>query len=170
MASKSEDVYREFINDPETSWLFALVSFAIIEEQRIEWMDHFTEHNGQAPTSEEIQNWYEQQPPNVLLRAKGTAENALLLYSDEVLDEVLETERRDVAESVIVSEIRLANKFWPSFGIHVAAGVFSAFIFALLLAILAFIILSDSSLSKLVGMAPAPQIEEAADGKEMGKK
>jgi hypothetical protein len=69
--SNSNDVYGELVEESEESWFYGLLAFAIVEEQRIEWMKHFLEHNGGSPTAVDIQHWYEQQPPNVLLRAKG---------------------------------------------------------------------------------------------------
>jgi hypothetical protein len=91
--SSSEDVYRQHVEESDEAWLYGLVAFAVVEEQRIEWMKHIEEHNGRAPSTVDIQRWYEQQPGGVLLRAKGDTENALTLYADEVLQEILETER-----------------------------------------------------------------------------
>jgi len=141
----SEDVYRRFVEDADEDWLFGLVTFAIVEEQRIEWMKHNEQLNNRAPNAEQIQKWYEEQPSGVFLRAKGTAENALQAYAADVLEEVLETERREVAESTIVEEIRLARRFWPQFGLNVGAGFASAVLFAAVLAVLAFIVLRDPS-------------------------
>lgn len=72
--SGSVDVYRELVEDSQESWLLGLVAFAIVEEQRIEWMRHHQERTGGVPTAEHIQSWYEQQPSGTLLRAKGDAE------------------------------------------------------------------------------------------------
>ena len=108
-------------------------------------MKHFVEHNDQAPSTVDIQHWYEQQPEGVLLRAKGDSENALRIYHEEVLQGILETERREVAEGVIVSEIQLARRFWPQFGINVAAGLASAVLFAAVLVLVAVIVLTDVS-------------------------
>src|SRR5690606_40951989 len=76
-----EDIYRELVEESDENWLYGLVAFAVIEEQRIEWMKHMQENTGRLPTPEQVSEWYQQQPPNCLLRAKGTAENALQLYS-----------------------------------------------------------------------------------------
>ena len=54
--------------------------------------------------TDEIRNWYLQQHPNVLLRAKGTAENALQNYSSEVIDLALEDKHREIEESTIVDD------------------------------------------------------------------
>ena len=59
----------------------------------------------------------------MLLRAKGTAENALKTYSDAVLAEVYEQQQKEVREGVIVAEIRELKKFWPQFGVNLAGGL-----------------------------------------------
>jgi hypothetical protein len=128
------------VEESDQSWLLGLLAFAIVEEQRIEWMKHFAEHNGRTPNEVDLRNWYEQQPEGVLRRATGEAENALQLFADDVLQEVLEVERRRVAEGVIVNEIRLVRRFWPQFGISAAGGFVSALVFAALLAIIAFVV------------------------------
>ena len=143
--SGPEEIYKELVQDSEESWLYGLVAFAVIEEQRIEWMKHQESNNGSLPTADEIKNWYEQQPESVLLKAKGTAENALKVYSDEVVDLVLEDQHREVEEGIIVSEIRGLKAFWPQFGVNLAGGFVSALLFALFLAIMAFFIIYDTS-------------------------
>ena len=105
----------------------------------------------------------------MLRRATGEAENALQLFADDVLQEVLEVERRRVAEGVIVNEIRLARRFWPQFGISAAGGFVSALVFAAVLAILAFVVWQDPSPVQLgrdaSGNATGEQRgDEAADG------
>ncbi len=167
--TKSEHVYDRLVEETEENWLFGLVAFAIVEEQRIEWTKHFEEHNHRTPSADEVQHWYEQQPEGVLLRAKGTAEAALKLYADDVLQEVLDDERREVSEGVIVSEIRLARRFWPQFGINVAAGFASALVFAAVLAVVAFFVLTDPSPVKLGKAVVDHQTEERVDGKTSAK-
>ena len=162
--TSSEDVYRELVEKAEEDWLYGLVAFAIVEEQRIEWMKHHEQHNGAVPTSDDIRDWYLRQPENVLLRAKGTAENALQLYADDVLQAVLETERREVADGVIVGEIRSARRLWPQFGINVAGGLVSAILFTAILIILAFAVFSDFSPVSLTKDAMNQQSKEETNG------
>lgn len=163
--SSSEDVYRQLVEESDEDWLYGLVAFAVVEEQRIEWMKHFEEHNGRAPSTVDIQHWYEQQPEGVLLRAKGDSENALRNYHDGVLQEILEIERREVAEGVIVSEIQLARRFWPQFGINVAAGLASAVLFAAVLVLVAVIVLTEVSPVNIWKGVIGHQIEESVNGK-----
>jgi hypothetical protein len=100
---------------------------------------------------------------------KGEAENALQVYADDVLDEVLEAERKEVSQSVIVSEIRLVRRFWPQFGIGVTAGFASAVLFAALLTILAYIVFQDASPIAFGKEMSRQQMEGAANGEATSK-
>ena len=168
--SGTEDIYKELVEDSDQNWLYGLVAFAVIEEQRIEWMRHYSEHNERTPTAEEIKNWYRQQPESVILRAKGTAENALQVYSSEVVDTVLEDERKKIEESIIVGEIRESKKFWPQFGVNLAGGLASAAIFTAMLIILAFFVINDAS-GPSIGKKLRNDMEVIGNGKaERGNK
>lgn len=148
--SSSLDVYLELLErDQETSWLLGLCAFAVFEERRIEWMQHFADQNGKPPTDAEIQDWYKQQPNGSLLRAKGDAENALQVYAEQVEERMLEDERASIERDVIVSEIRSLRKPWADFGVNVAAGFLSALLFAAMLTILVAIAFVDASPLKL---------------------
>lgn len=155
----SADVYRELVEDSKENWLYGLVAFAVVEEQRIEWMKHYEIQNGRVPNDAEIKSWYEQQPDGVLLRAKGTAESALQAYSAEVLEVANGDIRKELEESVIVSEIKKIGSFWPQFGVNLAGGFCSALLFAAFLIVMAFLILNDTSPVE-IGKKYKPPIEE----------
>lgn len=163
--SGAEDIYKELVEDSDDNWLYGLVSFAIIEEQRIEWMRHYEAHQEKAPDPEGIRNWYRQQPSSVLLRAKGTAENALQLYSSEVVDLALAEKRREIEDGIIVSEIRESTKFWPQFGVSFIGGFVSTVMFAALLIVAAFFVLNDTSAAQ-IGSQLRNNFEEIGNGQE----
>lgn len=145
-----DDIYKELVQNSNENWLYGLVTFALIEEQRIEWMKHFEENNnGSSPTVEEITNWYKQQPPSAIIRAKGEAENALQAFSADVVDITLDGKRKEIEEGIIIAEIQNSRKFWPQFGVNFIGGLTSAFVFAALLIIVAFFVLNDTSASQL---------------------
>ncbi len=108
--SGSEEIYRELVEESEESWLYGLTAFAIIEEQRIEWMRHFEQTHGELPGPDKVRDWYEQQPPSVLLRAKGTAEATLQAYSEEVNELLIEEQRREIEQGIVVDEIKERSK------------------------------------------------------------
>lgn len=145
-----EDIYKELVEESDENWLYGLVAFAVIEEQRIEWMKHMQKNMGHAPSPEQISNWYQQQPPNCLLRAKGTAENALQTYSSEVIEVALDDYKNEIEESYIVNEIRGLKSFWPQFGVNLAGGLAATILFAALLSITAFVVFNDSSPVQMV--------------------
>lgn len=155
----SADVYRELVEDSKENWLYGLVAFAIVEEQRIEWMKHHEIQNGRMPDDAEIKKWYEQQPDGVLLRAKGTAENALQAFSAEVLEVANGDTRKEIEESVIVGEIRKLGSFWPQFGVNLAGGFVSALLFAAFLIVMAYLVLNDTSPVE-IGKNLKPHVEE----------
>jgi hypothetical protein len=145
-----EDIYDELVGDESNSWLFGLVSFAVVEEQKIEWIKHCLATTGTPPSSDEIQQWYKQLPPGALLRAKGTAENALGLFSTEVIEENDKVNLQRIEESIIVGEIKELKRFWPQFGVNLAGGFISSLLFALLLVAIAVIFINNPSPIDLV--------------------
>lgn len=165
--SGAEDIYRELVEDSEESWLLGLVAFAVIEEQRIEWMRHHEEQHGTLPDHEANLGWYKQQPSAALLRARGTAENALQAYSEDV-SAVLDGEyRKEVEEGIIVGEIKELKRFWPQFGVNLAGGFASALLFAALLTLVAFLVLNDTSPVELVKNVTHSQ-EVTTNGQKAG--
>jgi len=160
-----EDIYKELIEESDENWLYGLVAFAVIEEQRIEWMKHMQENTGHVPSPEQISNWYQQQPPNCLLRAKGTAENALQAYSNEVIEVAINDYKKEIEESYIVNEIRELKSFWPQFGVNIAGGFAATVLFAALLSITAFVVFNDSSPVQMVRDING-SAEESRNGQE----
>jgi hypothetical protein len=154
--SGAEDVYRELVENSDQSWLLGLVAFAVVEEQRIEWMRHYEKGHGALPTPVQVNAWYGQQPPGVLLRAKGTAENALVAYTEEVTAEIDSEHRKEIEGSILVGEIRQLGRFWPQFGVNVAGGFVSALLFAAILAIFAFLVFNDTSPVDMVKRSATP--------------
>jgi hypothetical protein len=162
--SGAQDVYRELVEDSQQSWLLGLVAFAVVEEQRIEWMRHHEGSHGILPNAEQVREWYERQPSGVLLRARGTAENALTAYSEEVAAELDTDYRKEIENGIVVAEIRELKQFWPQFGVNVAGGLASAVLFAAILTIVAFLVFNDTSPVEIVKKS-----REAPEGVNHGK-
>ena len=163
--SGSEEIYRELVEESEESWLYGLTAFAIIEEQRIEWMRHFEQTHGELPGPDKVRDWYEQQPPSVLLRAKGMAEGALQAYSEEVNELLIEDQRREIEQGIVVDEIKELKRFWPQFGVNLAGGFASALLFAALLVLVTFFVLSDTSPVEIAKQF-RHEMEAVEDGQE----
>lgn len=159
----SADVYRELVEESQESWLLGLVAFAIVEEQRIEWVRHHHEHTGSAPSPDEVRSWYEQQPPGALLRAKGEAENALEAFSSEVEASMGEEYRRKIEESVIINHIESLGRFWPNFGVNLAGGIASSLLFGALLVWVWFLVVNDTS-PVAIAKQLNPSVEATTNG------
>ena len=166
--SSPEDVYKELVDDPEADRIRGLVAFAAVEEQKIRWLRHYRQHNGTQPKPEDVENWYKQQPPSVISGAKAVAETALRAYHEEAVKRALAGEGKKVTEGTIVSEIRklcgFMSQFWASF----AGGLAASMLFAIMLAIVAFVVLQDASPVD-VGVKLRGVLEETKDGQDSGK-
>jgi hypothetical protein len=160
----AQDVYRELVDESKESWLLGLLAFAVFEEQRIEWMRHYETSHGALPDASQVQSWYEQQPPGALLRAKGTAENALLAYSQEVSAQLDADYRKEIENDIVVGEIRELKQFWPQFGVNVAAGIASTLLFSAILTLVAFLVFNDTSPVDMV-----KKLKQSPVGVEHGK-
>ncbi len=158
--SGPQDIYKELVDQSNENWLFGLVAFAVIEEQRIEWMRHYEGMHGTLPTDQQIHEWYGQQPTGVLLRAKGTAESALKAYAQQVTEMMEDDYIRAIQESALIEEIRSHNRFWPQFSANVVAGLVSTIIFSFILIVIAMMVLHDPS-----PIGTLRQIQESAHGK-----
>jgi hypothetical protein len=162
--SGAEDIYKELVEESNESWLLGLLAFAVVEEQRIEWMRHHEKHTGSLPDAARITQWYQQQPPSVLLRAKGEAENALQVYVEDV-SSVLDAEyKKEVESGIVVGEIRALNQFWPQFGLNVAGGFASTILFAALLVLMAIFVFNDTS-----PVAIVKDLKQQSQGASNGK-
>ncbi len=141
------DIYKELIeNVPEDQeWLLGLVAFAVVEEQKIEWIKHYEQNNNRLPVNEEIENWYRQQPEGVLLRARDTATARLTNYAQNAIATYMEEFKTEIVEGILVEEIRSTKKFWPQFGVNLVGGFASSLLFAVLLTAFAFLVFNDSS-------------------------
>lgn len=165
--SGPEDTYKELVEDvPEDEeWLLGLVAFAVVEEQKIEWIKHQSEHNGGPPSNEDILIWYQQLPGGVLLRAKDTAEARLRDYGENAISTYMADYEKEFRDSVVLNEIAELKKFWPQFGVNLAGGFISALLFAALLTLVAFFVLNDTSPVE-IGKSIRVQAEVVENGKE----
>lgn len=165
--SGPEDIYKKLVEDvPEDEeWLLGLVAFAVVEEQKIEWIKHQDENNGGPPSSEDIQTWYQQLPSGVLLRAKDTAEARLRDYGENAISTYMADYEKEFRDGILLNEIADLKKFWPQFGVNLAGGFISALLFAALLTLVAFFVLNDTSPVE-IAQGLLEQTEVIENGKE----
>lgn len=142
--SGSDDIYQELVEESDANWLLGLLAFAVVEEQRVEWMKHRTQTKGK-PSASDIQEWYESQPASILVKAKAEAESALKNYAIEAVNEFDDAYRKEIAQGIVISEIQKLGRWLPQFGMNVAGGVVSSIVFSAILILFAFFILKSPS-------------------------
>lgn len=156
------DVYVELEEDRAEDWLRGLLTYAVIEEQKFEWMTHYAEYSGHVPSEGEVKGWYESLPMAAIVRAKGVAQAALDRYAEEMQSSFAESVRRNVEHSALMGEIRQGRKFWPQFGLSVAGGFASSILFGAFLCVAAFLVLNDRSpIGVGASIAPSPTLKKA---------
>lgn len=165
MYSSSDDTFRELVEETDDDYLLSLVAFAIVEDRRVDWKKHFEEGHGREPTTEEVRNWYEQQPVGALRRAKAEAEEKLREFSNEVVATLEEEIGAEIEEEVIVREIRFVGGFWRQFRVNFSASLASAVVLALLLGLVAYMVFSDITPVD-IGKGIVEQSEVGENGKE----
>lgn len=143
--SGSDDIYQILVEESEENWLLGLLAFAVVEEQRIEWVKHHLKTTGVSPAPGDIRTWYESQPESVLVRARAEAENALKSYGAEAVEEFDDAYRKEIAQGIVVAEIQKLGRWLPQFGMNVAGGVVSSIVFAAILVVLALFVLKNPS-------------------------
>jgi hypothetical protein len=141
----SEDIYRVLVLGAGDNWLSGLLAFAVVEEQRVAWMKHRTNFTGTMPTSADVREWYQSQPASALMKAKAEADLALNDFGSQSIEEFDDAYRREIAQGVIVSEVRKLGRWLPQFGMNVASGVISSFVFSIILVALALFLMKASS-------------------------
>ncbi len=145
--SGPQEIYDTLVeNAPDNEeWLLGLVAFAVVEEQKIEWMKHQHKNSGRSPSAQDIDHWYQQQTSGVLLRAKDTAETRLKDFAKNSISTYMDDHQKEIETDIIVGEIRDLKKFWPQFGVNLAGGCASALLFAAFLTFFAFLVYYDAS-------------------------
>lgn len=123
--SEAHKTYAELVENAAAS-LLGLVTFAILENER-------------AKHKQGIAAWYGGKSREDLARAKHDAEERLRNFAQKSAAKV--SQRVAEGETRVVKEIRKARRFWPQFGLNLAANL----AFAILLALIALLVYLDPS-------------------------
>jgi hypothetical protein len=143
--SGADDVYRALVDQSEDHWLLGLLAFAVVEQQRIDWVKHRIENAGVTPSPAEVAKWYEDQPLSTFVRAKAEAETALQNYGAEAVEEFDESYRKEIAQGIVVGEIQKLGKWGPQIVTNIVGGIISSIVFSAVLVIVAFFVLANPS-------------------------
>ncbi|MCY4101396.1 MAG: hypothetical protein OXF46_10835 [Rhodobacteraceae bacterium] len=151
--SDTRDVYIHLVEKSQDDWLIGLLAFSLVEEQRLDWMEHQKKATGSIPSDEEIRKWYAQQPESVLVKAKDEAGNVLGDFFEEAMYLAIQEDRENFRNSLVIDEVKNLGKFWPRFLHHLLFGVLSYALFAVL-TIICIVMVSqlyyDISLNELI--------------------
>ena len=159
MISTSDECYRHFLEakgldadgDPDLVGLFA---FALVERERIGWIDHRIAHDRGEPTGAEIQDWYSQKPDSSFDEKLKAAVSRFDLYARGYLADDLDSAREagameafgaipaevEASRIAILAAITAAkdtSRHWWRGGFQ---GAFGNLIFAVLVALLLWVL------------------------------
>ena len=103
MISTSDECYRHFLKvkgldgdgDPDLVGLFA---YALVERERIDWIDHREAHGLGAPSLQVIQDWYGQKPQSFFDEKLKQAAARFDLYARGYLSDDMDAARRAGAQ------------------------------------------------------------------------
>lgn len=133
-----------------------LFTFALVEQDRIEWIEHFaSQHAGGKPSAAQITQWFEDKPESYFLEKEKQAEQwyagfARVYLSDEIEEGKAQAIRR---------ALQNMDRFWPMFWKHNLFGLTSNLIFTGLVLLFALAIYTDFSfpawIKGLLGSHPA---------------
>lgn len=159
--SNSFDVYQEFIQrDPNGLWVSAMCAFAVVEGQRFEWMLHYEDQHGIAPSDEEIKRWYRELPDIALINAKEKADREVTVYTEEV--------EKNMLQHVLVNEVKSLKKRWYHFPLSVWASFLGTFLFSISLVLFIIFVKSDTSPEALRSLF-VNEVKEQKHGQETNK-
>lgn len=140
-----EDVYNAAVQAAGGVWVKSLLAFALVEQQRLEWAHHRLVTTGQRAGPLGLVRWYEEQPPSVIARALNGAQAALDDYNANSMDFFDDAYRRQVADDVVVGEVRKLGRLAPQVGISVLGGLIGSVTFTAFLIVFSWFVLNEPS-------------------------
>ena len=126
----SDEAFALLVTEAEESWTLSLMAFALLEQQRVEWVDQFRSVHGREPSVEETTGWYAGRTPGDYLRVKGEAENTLSLFVEQTVEEAISEAESLWKRDAIFSHIKMYNGFFRQAGTNIVGGVIAAFVFS----------------------------------------
>jgi hypothetical protein len=154
--SNPEEVYKKYIDrfgldadgDPDA---IALFSYALVERDRFDWMDHHRrEHGDASPSDAEVRLWFESKPESYF---DDKYKLALAWYSSfarSLLAPDIEKSNKDAIKEYIGDKMG-----YPS---QIMTGLFVNFLFAIVVALISVFVLTDfSQIAWVKRHFPGPQ-------------
>jgi hypothetical protein len=145
--SSSDDAFRHFrekrgVDGDGDMDAIALFSYALVELDRIDWIDHFkNSRDGHAPSAEQTREWFEAKPESYFREKEDRAETWYAGFARWYLRDEIEEGK---SEAIRLSIGNLA-KFWPSFWSGNLIGITSNIVFTALVVLFVAAITTDFS-------------------------
>lgn len=145
--SSSEEVFRYLRDrrgvdaDGDTDAI-ALFTYALVEHDRIDWVDHFrANHTDTDPTPDQVVEWFRGKPERYFLDKEKQAQEwhagfARWLLRDEIDDD---------KQTAVHEALGALGRFWPTFWNGNLAGITSNILFTLLVVLFVAMITTDFS-------------------------
>jgi hypothetical protein len=145
--SSSDEVFRHFREkrgldaDGDTDAI-ALFAYALVEHDRIDWVDHFRDtHEGHEPALEQTAEWFQAKPESYFRDKEIAAENWYAAFARWYLRDEIEEQKNEAVRDTVGNLAR----FWPTFWSGNLVGITSNIVFTLLVVLFVAAITTDFS-------------------------
>jgi hypothetical protein len=138
-----EEVYRKYLDrfgfdgdgDPDA---IALFTFALVERDRFDWLEHHrSEHGGEEPTLEAVEQWYQSKPESFFDEKYRFALSWYTAFARNLLKAEIVQSNQDAVKSYFNEKLSFWSQIW--------SGLVGNVLFLIVLGLLSFSILSDFS-------------------------
>ena len=145
--SSSDEVLRHYRDsrgldadgDPDAIALFA---FALVENDRIDWVDHYrTNNDDRDPSSDQVAEWYRGKPESYFRDKERYAEEWYAAFARGLLRDEIEAGKQNAVRDAL-GDLR---RFWPGFWSGNLVGLTSNVVFTLLVVMFVAFITTDFS-------------------------
>lgn len=178
---RSDEVFRFLVSrrevdgDGETD-LIALFTYALVEQDRIQWADHRAGQGLLAPTDGDTRAWFADKPETYFDDKERRSEQWFADFARAYLKEEIARDREHAvqnavsglrtdilgARDTIVKRIdrRTRSRGWS---VNIASGLISNFVFALVVAVLFFTTVNKLSFGDVIGDIAKGRVEAKPD-------
>ncbi len=113
-----------------------MVAYSLYKLSKRDWIANFSQENGRSPSKDECDEYVKKMMPRDIDRLRVLAEGIMSEYGGVVLADAYSEIREEAREDEIICQIQKQGAFWKQVG----TGLFSAFLFALILILLYYIL------------------------------
>lgn len=118
MATNDREVFELFIADESTPTEIDFLTYAIFAFHKREWIRLFeAQHNNQAPSQQDIDNWISNITPRQFDDMREEAERFFDAAARTYLEDEIQQEKRTAIDQSILSEIKHYTSPWRHVGI-----------------------------------------------------